>query len=345
MLIVVPFLPELCYRRLFLGAQYSQYTFVFRPAMTTQPSHPNAPRTNVGCIMIPGPFPSAAITRDKRMVTAIVGEDTEWPTRNFTVHESLLELASNSFRDELDFDSMGLQKELQLPDDSPMGFEVLYHWIYSGLVYDHKFYPTGNQMSHEFFWIAVYIFAKRHLLHNIQKEAFRRLRQKFNGLRCEVPSRLLLEQLFEPDCDSCGVDREQPFLKNYFLEHIAFWLVKTSKTDQRAPWERLLEYFRYEDSDFAEQVAFKLAEWVSDDQPFSYRRHPGHDPAYSDCEAITSPPPTVTHRTPKHDDAKDSCSEEEEDTDCSTMLTPTRSSIRSPKGKRVSFNGMLTEIA
>src|SRR5436305_666574 len=106
-----------------------------------------------------------------------------------------------------------------------------------------------TQLAHEFFWIAVYIFATRHLLHTIQREPFRRLRQKFNGLRCEVPSRLLLEQLFEPDCDSCGVDREQPFLKNYFLEHIAFWLVKTSKTDQRAPWERLLEYFRYEDSD------------------------------------------------------------------------------------------------
>ena len=76
------------------------------------------------------------------------------------------------------------------------------------------------------------------------------------------------------------MDREDPFLKKYFLEHIAFWLVKTSKTDQRALWERLLEYFQHEDSDFAVQVALKLADWASDNQPFSNRRHPSNDAAY-----------------------------------------------------------------
>jgi hypothetical protein len=290
--------------------------------MATEPSHRYAP-TTMGCTTIPGPFPSDSTRYDDRMVTVIVGENTQWLTRMFTVHESLLELASASFQDELDFDPLGSQKELPLPDDSPMGFEVLYHWMYSGLVYDHEFYPTGSRTSYEMFWTEVYIFAKYRLLHNIQKEAFRRLCQKFNSLRGEVPSRVLLEQLFEPDCDTCGMDREEPFLKNYFLEHTAFWLVKTSKTGQRALWERLLEYFRHEDGDFAAKVAFKLADWASDGQPFSSRRHPGDDPAYIDCEIISPPNAAVMRCTPKHDEARENCSSEEEDTSYGSLPTQT----------------------
>jgi len=301
--------------------------------MAAEASRLNALPTSVGCTIIPGPFPSDSIRHDDRMVTVIVGESTQWLTRTFTVHESLLELASDSFEDELDFDPLGSQKELPLPDDCPMGFEVLYHWMYSGLVHDHQFYPTGNRISYEFFWIDVYIFAKRRLLRNIQKEAFRRLRQKFNGLRGEVPSRVLLEQLFEPDCDSCGMDREDPFLKTYFLEHTAFWLVRTSKTDQRALWERLLEYFQHEDSDFAAQVALKLADWASDNQPFSNRRHPSNDPAYDDCEITSSPNAAVMHYTPKHDEAREDCSSEE-DTSCSLISTQTSRAL-TPKRERV----------
>ena len=275
--------------------------------------------------MVPGPFPVDPLSLDKKMVTVIVGAETEWQTRTFAVHRSLLRLASASFEDELEYIPKGSQKKLELEDDCPMAFEVLYHWMYSGRVYDHTFYPTGTQTPDDLFWLEVYIFAGRRLLQNLQKESFLKLRHKFNGLCGEVPSLALLEELFCSECqDDCGDDSENPqkfLLKNYFLEHVAFWLVKTSKTDQWALWKHPMEFFRHDDSDFAEQVACKLAEWASDGQPFSNRRHPCYDPTYSDGETLTPPDQAISGCTEKHEETKGSDRPEEIETNSSFMLT------------------------
>ena len=281
--------------------------------MTTKSSHPAGSPRSVECTILPGPFPVDPLRLGHGIVTVIVGAETEWLTRRFVVHRSLLELASASFKDELEDIADDTQEELELPDDCPMAFEVLYHWMYSGMVYDHSFYPAGARTDYSRFWCNVYIFAGRRRLPGLKKEAFLKLQKKFNDQCGEVPSLGLLDELFnfhrDDDCDDdcangcdnhsdsdcgddCDAENESPhklLLKNYFLEHVAFWLVKSCNTDQWTLWKRLMQDFKVDDIGFAEQIACKLAEWASNNQPFSNRRHPSHDPTYCDCGTLASP--------------------------------------------------------
>lgn len=70
------------------------------------------------------------------MVIAIVGADTEWPVRTFTVHKNLLCRTSDYFDKALNGPFLESSKmEPVLADNYQAAFEIACHWICTGLFY------------------------------------------------------------------------------------------------------------------------------------------------------------------------------------------------------------------
>lgn len=101
-------------------------------------------------------------------------------------------------------------------------------------------------------------------------------------------------------------------LQEYMVCHVAFWFLKAAERDDWSsrPGSRADHQGR-----FMLQVASKVAEWYSNSEPFSRRRHPSEYPPYSKGTEPSSPASSTTEEAATGD-ATRSC-----------LLTPPMSSL------------------
>jgi hypothetical protein len=67
-----------------------------------------------------------------------------------------------------------MNSELNLPEDDPMAFEVLYQWLYSGRVLEADAY-TGGVITNEILWLRVFKMADCRLVDGLMEIVYQRL--------------------------------------------------------------------------------------------------------------------------------------------------------------------------
>jgi len=200
--------------------------------------------------------------------TVIVGRGDQ--SQTFTIHKHLLSQASPYFYGALEGNfKEGCKETLELEEDYPMIFEVLYHWLYSGSILQASFYTQGS-IPDDLLWFRMYEFADMRLLEKFQELAFQLLKEMFAADEQKVPSLEFVKELF---------NSEMPQLQQYIVNHTAFWIYSKS-----GRWEAVLSCNR----SYGQAVAVQLAKLHTSDFE-GCKKHPA-----TDKEFIQHKPRTVT---------------------------------------------------
>ena len=172
-------------------------------------------------------------------------------SRIFTLHKNLICQYSDYFREAFSASfEEGNDGHINLPDDWPESFEVVYGWLYSRRVEAADFYTNGL-ISPALFWVSVYILSDRLLIKEIQSIAFGRITEIFNDIVQVIPTARFITELFEyGSCNS--------ILETYVIRHSAFWLTTSTDIDS-LEWELALKA----DERFGVGVAVHIAKVVS----------------------------------------------------------------------------------
>jgi hypothetical protein len=154
------------------------------------------------------------------VVTITVGSEDD-SSRTFTIHKSLICMHSAYFHKAFTTTyKEGNDGHMNLPEDWPESFAVVYGWMYSGQVEAADSYTKGL-ISPALFWVSVYLMADRLLVGKIQSIAFHRLREIFNDKLQVIPNARFIEELF-----TFGSPHD--FFKAYIIRYSAFWLTTST---------------------------------------------------------------------------------------------------------------------
>ena len=191
-------------------------------------------------------FPSLSIFHGKELVTVTVGDDKD--QADFVVHKSLLCAASSYFSVALEEKfAESTAKTLTLKQHSPQAFEVLYQYIYTGVIHPATFYsPRDTLIGQDVLWLRVFRLADATMFHDLALIAYGRLRGLFNATVPRIPTETFIAELFDGEYP-------QARLQEYVVAHSAFWI---NKGDIRAsfPWTTLVRKSTAFDTEIAIQV-------------------------------------------------------------------------------------------
>jgi BTB/POZ domain len=98
--------------------------------------------------------------------------------QTFNIHKALLCKASPYFHNVLTNGFKETNSEPSLPEDNPMAFEVLYQWLSFDKVLEAHAY-TGGVTTNENLWLRVFKMANCHLVDELKKTVYKRLRSVF----------------------------------------------------------------------------------------------------------------------------------------------------------------------
>lgn len=197
------------------------------------------------------PQPLKAMDHGIEVITITVGNEDI--SQTFAVHKNLICMHSEYFRKAFTCSYReGNDGHMNLPEDWPESFEVLYSWLYSGQVEAADFYTKGA-ISPALFWVSVYLMGDRLLVQQIQSIAFDRMTEIFNNTVQVVPNPRFIDELFSHEtADS--------LLETYMIRHSAFWLTTSTHNDSIG-WEGALKANKR----FGVGVAVLIAKIVSTD--------------------------------------------------------------------------------
>lgn len=122
-------------------------------------------------------FPLRSAAHGREIATATVRKDED--AQNFTIHKSLLSLASKYFDGALNDGFKGSSSGLELSHDCLFAFEVLYQWLYSGKVMDQATWYTDRKIPADLLWLKVYKLADCRLVEPLVETAYARLHAIF----------------------------------------------------------------------------------------------------------------------------------------------------------------------
>jgi hypothetical protein len=214
-------------------------------------------------------FPVTARAHGSDIVTVLVGSGEK--SHKFAIHKSLLCQASLYFQRAL----TGKFKEaetgsLQLQEDCPMAFEVLYQWLYSGKIMSAKFY-TEDRIADDVLWLRVHKLADARMVDRLQDAAYERLQGIFHNQSCIVPSQGFVAELFD------GNDT-LPHFKKYIVAHTAYWIYNDGQSGRWKEWEAILNCRE----GFGVAVAVQLTK-ISSTAFEGTRSHPASDVEFRYC--------------------------------------------------------------
>jgi|SRR5271154_1848039 len=170
-----------------------------------------------------GMLPAPASAHGTTVVTVIVGRGDQ--AQPFTIHKNLLSRASSYFCSALKSNFReGCKETLELEEDCPMIFEVLYRWLYSGYIFEANNYTQGR-IPDDVLWLRVYKFADMRLLDELQGEAYTALKQTFHSEERQAPSLEFVAELF---------NSEMLHLQQYIVGHTAYLISRKMCLD----WEK-----------------------------------------------------------------------------------------------------------
>ena len=157
-------------------------------------------------------FPKLSPAHGSETITVLVGN--EYHARSFTIHKELLCAASKYFDGALNDGFKESSSGLEMANDCPFAFEVLYQWLYSGYVKDHASWYTGDKIPADLLWLRLYKLADCRLVEPLVEIAYARLRLIFAPVKKIAPTTKFLTELY----DETGPE----YLQRYVAFHTAY---------------------------------------------------------------------------------------------------------------------------
>lgn len=213
-----------------------------------------------------GAFPTSCEQHGRQMIDVHISTGTTRKT--FFIHKSLLCSASPYYSKRLEGNfSDSQQNEMQLEDECPMAFHVLYQYLYSGQVLHANFF-TQSRIPDDVLWLRTYKLAHHTQIDSLLIKSYENIRQVFRVDFRAVPSTMFISELY--DADDC-----QEELRLYIVAHAAFWIYNYIYGDWR-DWDVLLEL----QPTFGTAVARQLNKIHTNDYE-GCREHPTDDKAFN----------------------------------------------------------------
>jgi hypothetical protein len=219
------------------------------------------------------PFPIHVDDQGIDIVTIKVGSENQ--TQAFKIHKWALIKASPYFFNAL----AGTFKEasddtIELAEDDPIAFKVLYHYIYSGNVHAANFY-SRSLIPDDVLWLRTFKLVHATEVRSLLHIAYARLREEFSPNARTVPSIEFVAELFDPDC---------PYqeLEDFISGHSAWWIL--NGCGQWTDWVALMDAVPL----FGLAVAREIAKRKSGDFHGS-KEHPVSDAVFDKDTLFPAP--------------------------------------------------------
>ena len=164
-------------------------------------------------------FPILSSVHGSETVTVLVGNELD--ARNFTIHKELLCLASKYFNGALNDGFKESSSGLEMANDCPFAFEVLYQWLYSGCVREYASWYTDNKIPADLLWLRLYKLADCRLVEPLVEIAYERLRSLFSVDKKIATTTKFLTELY----DETGPEHLQRYVAFHAAYHIRQGLV------------------------------------------------------------------------------------------------------------------------
>lgn len=225
------------------------------------------------------------------MATVHVGADNDQKT--FLVHRSLLSQASQYFDRALNGHFLESGGTLKLDHHTPLAFEVLYQYLYSGhllqpgeIKLDGKVAtPYTYEVRERLFWVHVVKLADETMISELKEAAYESLIKLFARDMSKQPrpaTRWILRELFDPE-------RPLPQLQELFAA-VAAYGIHSHTLRNSSRWQE--DWACY--PQYALMVLNRVAV-LSETRTCEYTLHPCQDPEFSlenvfapTCSKITS---------------------------------------------------------
>ncbi len=215
-------------------------------------------------------FPINTTKHGTELTSVVVGNGSA--QKSFTLHKNLLCMASEYFHGALNDGFKETTEGLKLPNDCPVAFEIFYHWLYSGLIYEAGSYTHSNDILPEVLWLRVYKFADCRLIDPLMQLAYQKLRVVFTAQARSPVFKTFIAEVF----DETGPE----YLQRYMIKHCAYVLGNFPQAAYKVQWESALNMSQeFETAIGGELLQGRLG---------TRHEHPTQMPAFNSFRASTS---------------------------------------------------------
>ena len=222
-------------------------------------------------------FPKKPLIGVKQLVPAIkshglemvlVSVGTGERTEHFNIHKQILCIASKYFAAALSGNFReSYDNHLELQDEDPQAFKVLYHFLYTGKVHDASFYEHIH-LPYDGLLARAFKLADAVMAYSFRAELYVRLHTLYTDTHFRSPSLGCVKALYETDVDLGP-------LQQYVTAHCGYWIKNdTSKDGRWKEWKCILD----SNDEFRHQVNDWLVKALSKDV-----KYPGHHPIFDDA--------------------------------------------------------------
>jgi hypothetical protein len=189
-------------------------------------------------------YPVHSYDHGSTIITMSVGKDKG--AQKFTIHKTLLCLASKYFDGALNNGFKESLSGLELTEDCPFAFEVLYQWLYSGKIMDEASWYTNYTIRSDLFWLKVYKLGDCRLAEPLVEVAYDRLRSMFASNQRISPTVCMLLELYD--------EQGPQHLQRYITFHTAYQIRQGLQEKSKPDFWKALE----SDTKFGGEVASRL---------------------------------------------------------------------------------------
>ena len=227
-------------------------------------------------------FPLPSSQHGSDMATIIVGQDDK--QRQFYIHRNLLAQASEYFDRALNGKFTESAGTIKLSRHSPVAFEVVYQWLYSGQklalsqlkdLHDCDSHNKDPEGGCSLDWLRLYNLADETLITEIKIHAYQMLIKPYNctGELLMAASTGLVAELFDDEWS-------QSTLQEYFA-----WVAAYVLFDRKAEFVSNVDQKRWSDSwkdhpKYASMILDRIVT-LSGDPDHAHLMHPANDQKFS----------------------------------------------------------------
>ena len=166
------------------------------------------------------PVQPPQVDHGDEVIPIVVGP--EGAQRKFTIHKNLICAASEFFQAALSSNFVeASEQKVNLPEEDPQMFQLLYNWLYSGRVAKgvSSYLKKDDVCSGDMFWWKVYLMGDRLMIDSLRVLAVAMIQKIFTTKKALIPNKVFIEEVFESG--------KLPNLELYIVEHVVYWLERS----------------------------------------------------------------------------------------------------------------------
>jgi hypothetical protein len=214
--------------------------------MPMKKKHTKRPIVNMPSASVePSQTPIPARQHGSEIVTVTVGMEPS--TQSFRVHKDLLcavsDYFSNSFQKSF---KESVDAKVELPEQCPYAFTVLYHYVYCGQVFNAEYY-SENLVPADALWLRALKLADYTGVQPLAVAAYEKLRAMFSSYQCTTPTLTFIDELYD--------DISPAFLQRYMAGHAVSCIGPNQHFGNSVDWAQLFESTPQFAVDFAVRCA------------------------------------------------------------------------------------------